>query len=87
MRHITDDEELSSIRVVDNAEDVFIGACRYVGMMRGNTCRMIVFEDFCELMRGQEEFRRVDAAQILLGKMEDDVWNRLFDEAQGIRPR
>lgn len=83
-RHITDDEELSSIRVVDNAEDVFIGACRYVGMMRGNTCRMIVFEDFCELMKGQEGFQRVDAAQILLGKMEEDVWNNLFDEAQGI---
>ena len=83
-RHITDDEELSSIRVVNNTEDVFIGACRYVGMMRGNTCRMIVFEDFCELMKGQEGFQRVDAAQILLGKMEEDVWNNLFDEAQGI---
>ena len=69
--------------MVDNAEDVFIGACRYVGMMRGNTCRMIVFEDFCELMKGQEGFQRVDAAQILLGKMEEDVWNNLFDEAQG----
>lgn len=52
-------------------------------MMRGNTCRMIVFEDFCELMKGQEGFQRVDAAQILLGKMEEDVWNNLFDEAQG----
>lgn len=83
-RHITDDEELSSIRVVNNTEDVFIGACRYVGMMRGSTCRMIVFEDFCELMKGQEGFQRVDAAQILLGKMEEDVWNNLFDEAQGI---
>ena len=83
-RHITDDEELSSIRVVNNTEDVFIGTCRYVGMMRGNTCRMIVFEDFCELMKGQEGFQRVDAAQILLGKMEEDVWNNLFDEAQGI---
>ena len=83
-RHITDDEELSSIRVVNNTEDVFIGTCRYVGMMRGNTCRMIVFEDFFELMKGQEGFQRVDAAQILLGKMEEDVWNNLFDEAQGI---
>ncbi|MBR3087528.1 MAG: hypothetical protein IKH02_00745, partial [Prevotella sp.] len=41
-------------------------------------------EDFCELMKGQEGFQRVDAAQILLGKMEEDVWNNLFDEAQGI---
>ena len=77
-RHITDDEELSSIRVVNNTEDVFIGTCRYVGMMRGNTCRMIVFEDFFELMKGQEGFQRVDAAQILLGKMEEDVWNNNF---------
>ncbi len=83
-RHISDDEELSTIRVVDNTADVLIGVCRYVGMMRGNTCKMIVFEDFCELMKGQEGFQRVDAAQILLGKMEEDVWNNLFDEAQGI---
>lgn len=83
-RHITDDEELSSIRVVNNTEDVFIGACRYVGMMRGNTCRMIVFEDFCELMKGQEGFQRVDAAQILLGKMDEARWNELFDKAEGI---
>ena len=39
-RHITDDEELSSIRVVDNSDDVFIGACQYVGMMKKNTCKM-----------------------------------------------
>ena len=83
-RHITDDEELSSIRVVNNTEDIFIGACRYVGMMRGNTCRMIVFEDFCELMKGQEGFQRVDAAQILLGKMDEARWNELFDKAEGI---
>lgn len=83
-RHISDDEELSTVRVVDNTEDVFIGACRYVGMMRGNTCKMIVFEDFCELMKGHEEFRRMDAAQILLDKMEEDVWNSLFDEVQGL---
>ena len=43
-RHISDDEELSTVRVVDNTEDVFIGACRYVGMMRGNTCKMIFFK-------------------------------------------
>ena len=83
-RHITDDEELSTVRVVDNTENVFIGACRYVGMMRGNTCKMIVFEDFCELMKGHEEFRRMDAAQVLLDKMDEDVWNNLFDEVQGI---
>lgn len=51
-RHITEDEELSTIRVVDNTEDVFIGACQYVGMMKGNTCKMVKFDDFCKLMEG-----------------------------------
>jgi len=36
-RHISEDEELSTLRVVDNTQGVFIGACRYVGMMKGNS--------------------------------------------------
>ena len=83
-RHITDDEELSTLRVVDNMEDVFIGACRYVGMMKGNSCKMVEFEDFCSLMDGHEEFERLDAAQVLLDKMDDERWNELYDMAEGI---
>jgi hypothetical protein len=83
-RHITEDEELSSIRVVDNTMDVFIGVCQYVGMMKGNTCKMVKFEDFCKLMKDQEEFQLLDAAQALLSKMEDDEWNELFEKADGI---
>ena len=55
-RHITEEEELSTIRVIDNTEDVFIGVCQYVGMMKGNTCKMVKFEDFCHLMEKQDEF-------------------------------
>ena len=83
-RHITDDEEFSSIRVVDNSDDVFIGACQYVGMMKKNTCKMVRFEDFCQLMDGQIEFRRVDAAQAFLYKMNEEQWDELFDKAEGI---
>ncbi len=83
-RHITEEEELSCIRVIDNQEDLFIGACQYVGMMKGNTCKMIKFEDFCALMDGQEEFRLMDDAQVLLDKMDDEQWNELFDKADGI---
>ncbi len=83
-RHITDDEELSSIRVVDNSDDVFIGACQYVGIMKKNTCKMVRFEDFCQLMDGQSEFRRVDAAQAFLDKMDEERWRELFDKAEGI---
>ena len=83
-RHITDEEELSSIRVVDNAEDVFIGVCQYVGMMKGNTCKMVKFADFCALMDGQKEFRLLDDAQALLDRMDDELWNELFDQAEGI---
>ncbi len=83
-RHISEDEELSTLRVVDNTQDVFVGACRYIGMMQGNTCKMVAFEDFCKLMEEQEEFRLLDAAQFLLDKMEEEDWNRLYDKANGI---
>lgn len=83
-RHITDDEELSSIRVVDNSDDVFIGACQYVGMMKRNTCKMVRFEDFCQLLDGQKEFRKVDAAQAFLDKMDGEQWIELFEKAEGI---
>jgi len=83
-RHVTEEEELSSIRVVDNQEDAFIGACQYVGMMKGNTCKMVKFEDFCHLMKEQDEFQLLDDAQALLNKMDDEQWNELFDRAGGI---
>ena len=83
-RHITDDEELSSIRVVDNSDDVFIGACQYVGMMKRNTCKMVRFEDFCHLLDGQSEFRRVDSSQAFLDKMNEERWRELFDKAEGV---
>ena len=82
-RHVTDEEELSSIKVVDNSNDVFIGACQYVGMMKENTCKMVRFEDFCQLMEGEGEFRKMDAAQALLYKMDEARWNELFDKAEG----
>jgi len=83
-RHITEEEELSTIRVVDNTDDVFIGVCQYVGMMKGNTCKMVKFEDFCHLMEEKDEFRLLDDAQALLDKMDDEQWNDLFDRAEGI---
>ena len=83
-RHIADDEELSSIRVVGNTEDDFVGVCRYVGMMNGNTCKMVKFEDFCHLMEGQEEFRRLDDAQFILERMDGYQWDELFEKAEGI---
>ena len=83
-RHITEEEELSTIRVVDNTDDVFIGVCQYVGMMKGNTCKMVKFEDFCSLMEEQDKFRLLDEAQALLDKMDDEQWNELFDRAEGV---
>ena len=83
-RHISEEEELSTIRVVDNTDDVFIGVCQYVGMMKGNTCKMVKFEDFCHLMEDKDEFRLLDDAQALLDKMDDEQWNELFDRVEGI---
>ena len=83
-RHITEEEELSTIRVVDNTDDVFIGVCQYVGMMKGNTCKMVNFEDFCHLMEEKDEFRLLDEAQALLDTMDNEQWNELFDSAEGV---
>ncbi len=83
-RHITEDEELSSLRVVDNTDDVFIGTCQYVGMMKKNTCKMVKFEDFCQLMGGEDEFERMDAAQAFLDRMDNVQWDELFGKARGI---
>ena len=83
-RHVTDGGELGSIRVVDNSADVFIGVCQYVGMMKRNICKMVRFEDFCLLMNGVEEFRRMDAAQAFLDKMDEKRWCELFDKADGV---
>jgi hypothetical protein len=82
-RHISEDEELSTLRVVDNTHDVFIGACRYVGMVKGNTCKMVLFSEFCKLMDGHGGFKQLDEAQVLLDKMEDEDWNKFFDAANG----
>ena len=84
-RHVTEDEELSSVRVVDNSSSVFIGACRYVGMMKENTCKMVEFDEFCRLMSGRNEFQQMDACQALLSPIDEDEWLRLFDEAEGVR--
>lgn len=83
-QHITEEEELSTIRVVDNTEDVFIGVCQYVGMMKDNTCKMVKFEDFCRLMENQEEFQLLDDTQTLLDKMDDEQWDGLFEKVEGI---
>ncbi len=83
-RHITEEEELSSIRVIDNTEDVFIGSCQYVGMMKGNNCKMVKFGDFCTLMEDQEEFRLLDDAHALLYKMDEELWNNLYVKANGV---
>jgi len=84
MRHITDEEELSSIRVVDNKADVFIGACHYVGIMSGNTCKMVSFDVFCSLMKNRGEFCLLDAAQALLYTMDEKEWEDIFSKAEGI---
>ena len=83
-RHISDDEELSSVRVVDNKEVVFIGQCRYVGMMVENDCKMIEYDKFCLLLSGHEEFKMMDASQALLHTINWDSWIELYREADGI---
>ena len=53
-------------------------------MMKKNTCKMVRFEDFCQLLDGQSEFKRVDASQAFLDKMDEERWRELFDKAKGV---
>lgn len=83
-RHVSDDEEFSSVRVIDNTEKVFIGECRYVGMMKGNDCKMIEFDRFCELMRGQDGFRMMDTSQVCMDTIDAGVWYDMYHKAKGV---
>ena len=69
-RHITEDEELSTIRVVDNTEDVFIGACQYVGMMKGKAAIKRGQNDACISSAEREQARR-DVNSCKMVKFED----------------
>ena len=83
-RHLSDDEELSTLRVVDNTERLFIGACRYVGMLRDNICKIMPYDEFRRLVEKENAFQAMDAAQGIFNKMDEERWQALFDSAGGI---
>ncbi len=83
-RHITEEEEISSIRVLDNTKQCFIEDCSYLGLMQGNTCKMVKLLDFYALMEDNENFLRMDYKQALLNPMPDDQWNQIIENSEGI---
>lgn len=82
-RHLCDDEDVSTLRVLDNTEDVFVGECRFVGLMRGNDCKIVPVQDFILLMQTHEEFVRRDYCQFTLDGMLTDAWEKAYNEANG----
>ena len=72
-QHLSDDEELSTLRVVDNTERLFIGACRYVGMLRDNICKIMPYDEFRHLVEKEDAFRAMDAAQGIFNKMDEEA--------------
>ncbi len=83
-RHVVDDEELSTVRVIDNTKNCFIGDCSFVGLMRGNTCKMMRLCDFYSMVEDGEYLVRLDYRQALFFTMPDDKWSLLFEKAQGV---
>jgi len=83
-RHISEDEELSSVRVLDNTKQCFVEDCTYIGLMQGNTCKMVRLFDFYEQMEGNENFIRMDYRQAILNPLPDDQWDQVFEKAEGI---
>lgn len=83
-RHVSDEEELSRIRVLDNTKRCFIGTCSYVGLLNGNTCKMVRLQDFYSLMEGNEFFHRLDCEQAILDFMPEDIWTQIYGKAEGI---
>ena len=83
-RHITEEEEFSSIRVIDNTKSCFIGSCTYVGLMQGNTCKMITLQDFYSIMEDNDFFSRLDDEQAILDPIPEEMWNQFYDKAEGI---
>ena len=83
-RHISEEEELSSIRVLDNTKQCFIEDCSYIGLMQDNTCKMVRLLDFYEQMEGNENFIRMDYKQALLNPLPNDQWEQVFEKAEGI---
>ena len=68
-RHVSDEEDLSSIRVIDNTKSCFIGSCTYIGLMKGNTCKMVRLQDFYSIMEDNDFFNRLDEKQAILDPM------------------
>ena len=83
-RHVSDEEELSSIRVVDHTQSCFISACSYIGLMQRNTCKLVKLQDFYSMMQGNEFFIRLDHQQAILEPMPEQMWTQLYGKAEGI---
>ncbi len=83
-RHVTDEEELSSIRVVDNTRSCFIGTCSYVGMMIKNTCKMVRLQDFYSIMEENACLHRLDYEQAILDPIPEEMWALVYEKAEGI---
>ena len=83
-RHVIEEEELSSIRVIDKTKSCFIGSCTYVGLTQGNSCKMVRLQDFYSIMEDNDFFSRLDDKQAILDPMPEEMWSQLYDRAEGI---
>lgn len=84
LRHVTDEEELSCVRVIDNTKSCFIGSCTYIGLMKANTCKMVKLQDFYSIMEDNDYFHQLDYEQAILDPMPEEMWSQLYDKAEGI---
>jgi len=83
-RHLNDEEPLSTLRVLDNKETVYLDDCRYVGLLIDNTCKIVKHEDFCRMMKGKKSFVPTGDGKGIMYRMHPKLWERRFVEAEGM---
>lgn len=83
-RHVVPEQEVSSLKILENNQMTFVGDCRFIGLLYHNTCKIITHEDFFLLTRNSIYVERLDAIQFIIQPMPLSVWKDIYNQAQGI---
>lgn len=83
-RHLDDDNDVSSVAVIDNTRKLFLFDCDYFGLYRNdNCCCIMTREQFESLAEEVEGFVQVDAHQFAVDVLSEEDWQKVLAKAQG----
>lgn len=79
------DPEQGDFRVVSlaNNQDVFVPACRFFLLHKGNEVKQVQREDFVEAVSDTDCYEAVDRLQFVLRVMPEEEWNAIWDRLEG----